>query len=204
MGDLVVFAVIYESINIRGGIAMKWFRYSSLIFGVIFLVSGCNSKNKALESNICKKTSYCVIEKENKTYYKDFESITGLNLFKSVIEDTIRSFNEVKDGKRDLEYVDKIASDKLKNSKEYKKLSKTNLKNNELSIICSEITSYQFDGVEFNKDENIIKVYIYVENNQKQKESEYTLKVYDNQTYVYKLENESLTLLEYNLSEQTD
>lgn len=183
---------------------MKWIRYSSLMFGVVFLILGCNPKNKAFDSNISQKTNYCVVEKGNKTYYKDFESITGLNFFKSVIENTIKSFNEVKDGKRDLEYVDKIASDELKNSKEYKKFSEINLENSELEITSSEVTSYQFDGVEFDKDENIIKIYIYVENNQKQKEGEYTLKVYDNQIYVYKLGNESLTLLEYNLSEQID
>lgn len=182
---------------------MNWLKYSSVVFGVVFLISGCGAKSATRLKSV-QKTHYYVIEKGNKTFYEDFKSMEDLKSFKSIIENTVKSFNEIKNGKRDLEYVNKIASYDLKNCDEHKNFSKLDLAKDELKIINSRITDFQIDGIAYDKDEKTIKIYLYVENEQKQKESEYTLKVYENQTYVFKLENGKLVLLRYSLSEHID
>lgn len=183
---------------------MKLYKYVLVILAAVILLSGCGPKNDASSDNAENKTNYYIIKDSKKTYFSDYQSMDSLNNYRSEIDKTISAFNEIKDGKRDLSYIDKVASKDLKNSEQYKTFLKSVPGENELKCIGSDIVNSQIEGAVYDKDTDTLKIYAYIERSEKQKDSGQTLSVFDNQTYIYKVDGNNLTLIKYDLSQHIE
>lgn len=171
-------------------------RYITLL-GILFLVLfivGC-SRGSSKEQH----TTYYVIENGKKTYFQNYEFTKDIPSFDSILKSTIKSLNEIKDGKRDLVFVRSIESEELKEDPYYKVFSKSIPGDSELKTKKADIKNYNITGVEYNKDENLIKVFIEIETKEVQNHS--VINVLNNQTYIFKVERALLQLTKFHLSQ---
>ncbi|MEG0775449.1 hypothetical protein [Clostridium sp.] len=164
------------------------------ILFLVFLMVGCKSGNLKEQH-----TTYNVIENGKKTYFENYEFTKDIPSFDSILKSTIKSLNEIKDGKRDLTFVRSIESEELKSDPDYKVFSKSIPGDSELKIKKADITNYNITGVEHNKDENLIKVFIEIETKEVQDDS--VINVLNNQTYIFKVEKDMLLLTKFHLSQ---
>jgi hypothetical protein len=160
---------------------------------VIFLV-GCNNENFKEQ-----QTSYSVTENGKKTYYENYEFKKDIPNFDSTLRATIKSLNVIKDGKRDLAFVRGIESEDLEKDLEYQFFLKAIPGHSELKIKKAEIENYTIMGMEHNKDENLIKVFIEIKTKEEQNLS--VIHVLNNQTYIFKIEKDTLRLAKYHHSQ---
>lgn len=164
------------------------------ILFLVFLMVGCN--NGSLKAQ---HTTYYVIENEKITYFENYEFTKDIPSFDSILKSTIKSLNEIKDGKRDLTFVRSMESEELKSDPDYKVFLEAIPGHSELKIKKADIKNYKITGVEYNKDENLIKVFIEIETKEVQDES--VINVLNNQTYIFKVEKDKLLLTKFHLSQ---
>lgn len=172
---------------------------SVVIVVIIATITGCSNISNNLTNQVDKATQYYIVENETKIYYDDANFITYIPDFYSIVNKTIKSFNEVKEGKRNLDFVNKIASKKLIESNGYKLFSKKVPKDTELKIINSNIVDYSIVTLIHNKDENLIKIHISIETEEENENGVVIVK--NNQTYVYHIDNNKIKLHDYHLEQ---
>lgn len=169
------------------------------LLALIVLMMGCNR----LDTNITKSNSndskFYIVENNIKTYFKDYEFMKDLHDFDSVLKNTIVSFNEIKDGKRDFLFINQIESEELKKNREHQIFKEIIPGEGWLKTVRADINEYKVTALYYDKDQNLIKVYIKIERYEKYNGGD--VKVLDNQTYIYKIENSKLLLKEYHLSQ---
>lgn len=176
---------------------MKKCKLLFLLFIVIIMTVGCSNANKLNKDG--KETEYYIIENGKKIYFESFKFIDDIHKFGSILNSTVKSLNEVKDGKRDLRFINEIESQELKEDEYHKIFSSLVPRESELRTINVQVESYKITGLQYDKDQNMIKVYLRVKTNEEQKDG--LIKVENNQTYIYKLENGKLLLKKYDLSQ---
>ncbi len=176
---------------------MKRHKILFSLFIVIIFIVGCSNANKLNGDD--KETEYCIIEGGKKTYFQNSEFIDDIHKFESILSSTVKSLNEVKDGKRNLNFIYEIESQELKEDEQHRIFSSLIPGASELKTINIEVESYRITGLQYDKDQKMIKVYLRVKTNEEQKAG--LVKVENKQTYIYKLENGKLLLKEYDLSQ---
>lgn len=178
---------------------MKNYKLLLGICALIVLLVGCSNTNTSKIKLNKKETKYYVCENGKKTYYIDYKFMKNIFEFDSILKSTVKSLNEIKDGKRDLKFISEIESEELKKDDKHKSFIKNNPGESELKTISSDINNYTITGLQYDKDKGLIEVFIHIETNDKQKDG--LVKVINNQTYIYKIENNRLFLMQYDLSQ---
>ena len=176
---------------------MKRYNMLLMVLVVIMLMIGFGNIYKANKND--KETKYYIIEDGKKNYFHNAEFIEDISGFDLTFENTIKSLNEIKDGRIDLTFITKIASEELKNDKEHKIFSNIIPGESELKITSADIQSYSITGLQYDKDKSLVKAFIAIETKEKYKGG--LVNVFNNQTYIYKIDNDELLLMKYDLSQ---
>ncbi|WP_353097323.1 hypothetical protein [Tissierella praeacuta] len=176
---------------------MKRYNIPFAIFIVIILMMSFSNRYKTNKNY--KETKYYIIEDGKKNYYPNAEFIEDISSFDLTLENTIKSLNEIKDGKRDLTFITEITSEELKDNKEHKIFSNIIPGEIESQTTSAYIQSYSITGLQYDKDKSLIKVLIAIETKEKYKGG--SINVFNNQTYIYKIDNKGLSLTKYDLSQ---
>lgn len=172
---------------------MKEDRVVFIIFILIILIFGYSYISVEREKD---ETKYYIVEGEKYTYFEDFDSMGNMFDLNSVLNKTIKSLNEVKNGKRDLDFIREIKSEELENDV----LNRINDSRGKIKNFNIDVKKYYINGLVYDKDEKIIKVFIRTEKEGDYKEGEPRfLTMYDYQTYIYKIKEDRLFLLKYSL-----
>lgn len=176
-------------------------KHSVLMVILLFFVltAGCSNTNSLNTNPNEKVTPYFTIENGKKNYHENYEFAKDIAKFDLTLDGTVKSFNEVKDGKRDLSYIKGIEAEDLKKDKMYKIFSDSVPGNSELKTERAEIKNYFITGMQYDKDQSLIKVYISIETYEKQGDKFIT--VLNNQTYIYEIENNTVLLAKYDLAQ---
>lgn len=156
---------------------------------------GCS--NESVE-----KTNFFIHENGKDIYYnceRYNDMLKDIDDFKEIINNIVKSFNEVINGRRNVNYINQMASEELLDKEEYNSFSKIIPQDTELKIKSSKVTTQKIHGLVYDKDKNVIKVYVKIESEENNKNGIIT--VANNQTYIFSVKEEGMTLIDYHLSQ---
>lgn len=180
-----------------GGGRMKRYYIQLMVIVIIPFIVACSNTDKANTNE--EQMGYFLVENGEKIFFRDAGFVKDVPGFDSILRSTVKSLNEIKDGKRDLHFITEIQSEELEQDEEYKAFLDLIPEKSEVRTIRADIENYKITGLRYDKDQNLIKVFIKVVTKEKQKDG--SVNVLNNQTYIYKIINNKLLLTKYDLSQ---